>query len=103
MQAAVSPTYAEEITTPEFAYGFARLAFWLKSSRSFGGDFKWCGRKYLASERGSIHSAPLQAQIYGRQKKNKAELQAYFNLPQDESALAFVMVTRLTEQKVLIY
>lgn len=32
-------------------------------------------------------------------KKNKAELQAYFNLPQDESALAFVMVTRLTEQK----
>ena len=80
-----------------------KACFLAKSSRSFGGDFKWCGRKYLASERGSIHSAPLQAQNMAGKKKNKAELQAYFNLPQDESALAFVMVTRLTEQKVLIY
>ena len=32
-------------------------------------------------------------------KKNKADLQAYFNLPQQPDALLFVMVTRLTEQK----
>ena len=33
-------------------------------------------------------------------KKNKADLQAYFNLPQQPDALVvFVMVTRLTEQK----
>ena len=32
-------------------------------------------------------------------KKNKADLQAYFNLPQQPDAPVFVMVTRLTEQK----
>ena len=35
----------------------------------------------------------------GGKTKNKADLQAYFNLPQQSDALLFVMVTRLTEQK----
>lgn len=33
-------------------------------------------------------------------RKNKIKLQAYFNLPQNPNVLLFVMVTRLTEQKV---
>ncbi len=96
---AVSPTYAKEITTPEFAYGLQGLLGTLKAqNRLFGilngvDDVIWnptCDSY--------IENHYDKTDLTGK-GKNKAALQAAFNLPQDPTALLFVMVTRLTEQK----
>ena len=96
---AVSPTYAAEIATPEFAYGLqGLLSAQYREGRLVGilngvDEKTWhpAGDKYIR------HA--YNAQDMGGKEKNKAELQDYFGLPQRSDALLFVMITRLTEQK----
>ena len=74
----MSPTYAEEITTPEFAYGLQGLLSGLKAQGRLVGILNGVDEKYLASERGSIHSTPLQAEIYDRQKEKQSRTAGVF-------------------------
>ncbi len=96
---AVSPTYAEEITTPEFAYGLQGLLSGLKAQGRLVGILNGVDENIWHPNVDSYIPHHYKLKYMAGKKKNKAELQAYFNLPQDEASLAFVMVTRLTEQK----
>lgn len=96
---AVSPTYAEEITTPEFAYGLQGLLSGLKAQGRLVGILNGVDENIWHPNVDQYIPHHYKLKYMTGKKKNKAELQAFFNLPQDESALAFVMVTRLTEQK----
>lgn len=96
---AVSPTYAQEITTEEFAYGLQGLLGSLREQGKLVGILNGVDEQiWHPSCDGYLQYHYKQKNIAGK-KKNKAELQAYFNLPPKEEALLFVMVTRLTEQK----
>lgn len=96
---AVSPTYAQEITTPEFAYGLEGLLRDLKAQGRLVGILNGVDEQiwHPSCDQYIEHHYKLKSMV--GKKKNKANLQAYFNLPKDESALTFVMITRLTEQK----
>ena len=96
---AVSPTYAKEITTPEFAYGLEGLLSGLKSQGRLVGILNGVDENIWHPNADQYIKHRYKLKHMAGKKQNKAELQAYFNLPQDENALAFVMVTRLTEQK----
>ena len=96
---AVSPTYAKEITTPEFAYGLEGLLSGLKSQGRLVGILNGVDENIWHPNADQYIQHRYKLKYMAGKKQNKAELQAYFNLPQDENALAFVMVTRLTEQK----
>lgn len=96
---AVSPTYAQEITTVEFAYGLQGLLRGLREQGKLVGILNGVDENiWHPACDGYLQYHYKQKSMAGK-KKNKAALQAYFNLPQEERALTFVMVTRLTEQK----
>ncbi|OOF84579.1 starch synthase [Rodentibacter ratti] len=95
---AVSPTYAQEITTEEFAYGLQGLLSGLREQGRLVGILNGVDEKiWHPSCDGYIQYHYNQTSMAGKQK-NKTALQAYFNLPENDRLL-FVMVTRLTEQK----
>jgi len=99
MVTAVSPTYAREITTPDFAYGLQGLLTDLREAGKLTGILNGVdqGIWHPSCDPYIQHHYKLKS-IAGK-KKNKADLQAYFNLPQQPDVPVFVMVTRLTEQK----
>ena len=96
---AVSPTYAKEITTAEFAYGLEGLLSGLQAEGKLVGILNGVDENIWHPSVDSYITHHYKIKSMTGKKKNKAELQAYFNLPQDNDALLFVMVTRLTEQK----
>ncbi|MBS6026273.1 MAG: glycogen synthase GlgA [Haemophilus pittmaniae] len=96
---AVSPTYAKEITTPEFAYGLQGLLTDLSESGRLVGILNGVDEQIWNPTCDQYINHHYKPKAVAGKKKNKAELQAYFNLPQQPDALLFVMVTRLTEQK----
>lgn len=96
---AVSPTYAKEITTPEFAYGLQGLLSTLRDQGRLVGILNGVDEKIWSPNCDPYIEDHFQLKSMEGKAKNKAALQAYFNLPQNSDALLFVMVTRLTEQK----
>ena len=96
---AVSPTYAGEITTPEFAYGLQGLLSAQYREGRLVGILNGVDEKIWHPDSDQYIRHAYRAEDMGGKEKNKAELQAYFNLPQQADALLFVMITRLTEQK----
>ena len=96
---AVSPTYAKEITTPEFAYGLQGLLSTLDHEGRLVGILNGVDEKIWHPMNDQYIQHGYKLKYMGGKTKNKADLQAYFNLPQQSDALLFVMVTRLTEQK----
>ncbi|AOF52609.1 starch synthase [Rodentibacter caecimuris] len=95
---AVSPTYSQEITTEEFAYGLQGLLIGLREQGRLVGILNGVDETiWHPSGDGYIQYHYKQKAMDGK-KKNKSALQTYFNLPVSD-ALLFVMVTRLTEQK----
>ena len=96
---AVSPTYAKEITTPEFSYGLQGLLNTLDHQGRLVGILNGVDENIWHPNNDPYITEHYKLKSMTGKKKNKSELQAYFNLPQDEKALLFVMVTRLTEQK----
>lgn len=96
---AVSPTYAKEITTPEFAYGLQGLLQTLKAQGRLVGILNGIDEKLASYSDPYIEDHYKLKSMQGK-RKNKIKLQAYFNLPQNPNVLLFVMVTRLTEQGV---
>ena len=96
---AVSPTYAKEITTSEFAYGLQGLLSTLHQEGRLVGILNGVDEKIWHPHHDHYIQHAYKLKYMGGKAKNKADLQAYFNLPQQSDALLFVMVTRLTEQK----
>ncbi|BFU60351.1 MULTISPECIES: glycogen synthase GlgA [Rodentibacter] len=99
MVTAVSPTYAQEITTEAFAYGLQGLLYGLYEQGKLIGILNGVDEKIWHPDCDDYIKHHYKQKSMTGKKKNKAELQAYFNLPQDACALTFVMITRLTEQK----
>ena len=93
----VSPTYAQEITTPEYGEGLNDLLS-ERRSRLFG---------ILNGIDADIYNPETDSHIefhYGQKNldlklKNKAVLQRKFNLPVSENTILFGIVSRLTDQK----
>lgn len=96
---AVSPTYAKEITTPEFAYGLQGLLSTLRDQGRLVGILNGVDEKIWHPNNDPYIEDHYKLKSMTGKRKNKEKLQAYFNLPQNPDALLFVMVTRLTEQK----
>lgn len=96
---AVSPTYAQEITTPQYSYGLEGLLSTLQQQGKLSGVLN--GVDYCIWHPELDPHLPANYKLKSMTGKNKckAELQKAFNLPQDKNALLFVMVTRLTAQK----
>ncbi|MBV7388481.1 glycogen synthase GlgA [Pasteurellaceae bacterium TAE3-ERU1] len=96
---AVSPTYAREITTPEYAYGLEGLLSTLMYEGRLSGVLN--GVDYTIWNPALDSALPAHYQLGNM--KGKAEcklaLQRAFNLPENKNAQVFVMVTRLTAQK----
>ena len=99
MVTAVSPTYAKEITTPDFAYGLQGLLTGLREAGKLAGILNGVDQEIWHPSCDAYIQHHYKLKSIAGKKKNKADLQAYFNLPQQPDALLFVMVTRLTEQK----
>ena len=99
MVTAVSPTYAKEITTPDFAYGLQGLLTGLREAGKLVGILNGVDQEIWHPSCDAYIQHHYKLKSIAGKKKNKADLQAYFNLPQQPDALLFVMVTRLTEQK----
>ena len=96
---AVSPTYAQEITSPEFAYGLQGLLGGLQQQQRLVGILNGVDAKIWHPRADHYIAHHYDVKSMAGKKQNKQALQAYFNLPQEDNALLFVMVTRLTEQK----
>lgn len=96
---AVSPTYAKEITTPEFAYGLQGLLTTLDLQGKLVGILNGVDEQIWHPNNDDYIEHHYKLKSMTGKRKNKNELQAYFNLPQEPETLLFVMVTRLTEQK----
>ncbi|MFQ1022402.1 glycogen synthase GlgA [Avibacterium paragallinarum] len=96
---AVSPTYAQEITTPEFGYGLQGLLSALRHGGRLVGILNGVDEQIWNPNVDQYIEDHYKLKAMAGKRKNKEKLQAYFNLPQNPEALLFVMVTRLTEQK----
>ncbi|MGR6980118.1 glycogen synthase GlgA [Testudinibacter sp. P27/CKL/0425] len=96
---AVSPTYAQEITTPEYAYGLQGLLTTLQQQHKLSGVLNGVDYTIWNPELDPHLPANYKLKSMTGKAKCKAELQQAFQLPQDKNALLFVMVTRLTAQK----
>lgn len=96
---AVSPTYAKEITTPEFGYGLQGLLTTLDQQGKLVGILNGVDENIWHPNNDTYIQHRYKLKSMTGKRENKQDLQAYFNLPQNPEALLFVMVTRLTEQK----
>ncbi|MDG6881799.1 Glycogen synthase [Phocoenobacter uteri] len=96
---AVSPTYAKEITTPEFGYGLEGLLTTLTQQGKLFGVLNGVDETIWHPNNDPYIQDHYKLKFMTKKRHNKQKLQSYFNLPQQAEALLFVMVTRLTEQK----
>lgn len=96
---AVSPTYAKEITQPEFGYGLQGLLGSLAYQGRLHGILNGVDEQVWHPNNDPYLADHYKLKFMGGKKKNKEKLQQYFGLPQDPDAPLFVMITRLTEQK----
>lgn len=96
---AVSPTYAKEITTTEYAYGLEGLLGTLQQQGKLSGVLNGVDYQIWNPELDSHLPANYKLKSMTGKTQCKTELQKAFQLPQDKNALVFVMVTRLTAQK----
>lgn len=94
---AVSPTYANEIRTPEFAYGLEGLLNHRGDHLSGilnGIDYaEWC------PETDPHIAANYSCENRQNKKENKRALQEHFGLPQEENCLLIGIIGRMVEQK----
>jgi starch synthase len=92
----VSPTYAQEIQTPEFGYGLEGLLQYRSDDLVGiinGVDDEWNPSfDDLIAHKYSVNA--LQDKV-----QNKLALQAQLNLPKDEKVLVLGLISRLVEQK----
>lgn len=95
--AAVSPTYAQEILTPEFGAG---LDAYLRTRREvITGIVNGIDESMWDPSTDAALPANFDANTLERRAENKAALQARFGLAKDSSVPLLAMVTRMDPQK----
>lgn len=92
----VSPTYAEEITTPEYGMGLEGLIAARKGA--LHGIVNGIDTDVWNPETDPLLAAPFSARKLQGRAANRAAVEARFGLQSDGSAL-FVLISRLTWQK----
>lgn len=95
----VSPTYAGEVITPEFAYSLQGLLPAQYRESRLVGILNGVDEEIWHPDDDQHIRYAYSAEDMSSKEKNKAGLQVYFNLSQQVDASSFVMVIRLTEQR----
>ncbi|MEK7848063.1 MAG: glycosyltransferase, partial [Chloroflexota bacterium] len=95
----VSPTYAQEMVTPEFAYGLAPL--FARRHQPVEGILNGLDYDQFNPATDPLLKATFAAASLGRRAANKAELQRRAGLPPDPRVPLLGMVSRLADQKGL--
>lgn len=98
---AVSPTYAREITRPEFGYGMEGLLQERQRQGRLSGILNGVDDKIWDPAHDPRLSARYDADDLKSKVKNKLHLQKAMGLKVDESLPVFAVVSRLTSQKGL--
>ena len=98
---AVSPTYAREITRPEFGYGMEGLLQERQRQGRLSGILNGVDDKIWDPAQDPRLSARYDADDLKSKVKNKLHLQKAMGLKVDESLPVFAVVSRLTSQKGL--
>jgi starch synthase len=93
----VSPTYAEEIQTPEYGHGLDGLL--RQRSDDLFGVLNGVNYQVWDPETDPLIHTNYSHRSVGRKAKNKAALQAELGLPVDSEVPLYGMVSRLVEQK----
>lgn len=93
----VSPTYANEILDPWYSHGLDPIL--AQRAWKLQGILNGIGYDMYNPETDKDIWASFTAAKPENKKKNKAELQKYFNLPQNEDAPIVAMVSRLVGHK----
>ncbi len=93
----VSPTYANEILDPWYSHGLDPIL--AQRAWKLQGILNGIGYDMYNPETDKDIWANFTAEKPENKKKNKAELQKYFNLPQKEDAPIVAMVSRLVGHK----
>jgi starch synthase len=93
----VSPTYAQEIQTPEFGYGLEGL---LDHRKEFlGGIINGIDMDQWDPETDPYIAQHFTATTLNKKQLNKSELQRRFSLPVNDRVPLFGLIGRLVEQK----
>jgi len=97
----VSPTYAKEITRPEFGYGMESLLLERDREGRLTGILNGVDEAIWQPRDDVLLSARYDADDLRSKAINKAYLQRAMGLDVDDSRLVFAVVSRLTSQKGL--
>ncbi|MGC6389153.1 glycogen synthase GlgA [Ewingella sp. S1.OA.A_B6] len=97
----VSPTYAKEITRPEFGYGMESLLLEREQEGRLSGILNGVDDAIWQPRDDVLLSARYDADDLRSKMINKAYLQRAMGLDVDDSRLVFAVVSRLTNQKGL--
>lgn len=97
----VSPTYAREITEPQYAFGMEGLLRQRQFEGRLSGILNGVDEKIWAPDCDPALVSPYNQNTLEAKVNNKRHLQAMLHLKPDSRALLFTVVSRLTSQKGL--
>ena len=99
----VSPTYAEEILTPEYAHGLEHEVVRVKEEGKLIGILNGIDKNFYNPAKDDSLFVKYNKDEIENKKINKVELQKMLALPTDENIPMFGMVTRLVHHKGVEY
>ncbi|WP_045855362.1 glycogen synthase GlgA [Raoultella terrigena] len=97
----VSPTYAREITEPQYAFGLEELLRQRQREGRLSGILNGVDESIWDPRSDSLLAAHYDSTSLAEKAKNKRQLQETLGLKADARALLFTVVSRLTSQKGL--
>lgn len=98
---AVSPTYAQEITQPEFGYGMEALLKQRQLEGKLSGILNGVDPAIWDPQHDLLLTARYNRDVLDAKVENKRQLQIAMGLKIDDKAPIFAVVSRLTRQKGL--
>ncbi|MCP2230964.1 MULTISPECIES: glycogen synthase GlgA [Erwinia] len=98
---AVSPTYAREITLPEFGYGMEDLLKQRQLEGRLTGILNGVDPEIWDPQQDLLLSARYNRDVLEAKQENKRQLQVTMGLKTDDKVPVFAVVSRLTKQKGL--
>lgn len=100
---AVSPTYAREITTPEYGYGMETLLAQRMREGRLSGVLNGVDPAIWDPSHDLLLSSRYNRDTLEAKAENKRQLQVAMGLKVDDKAPVFAVISRLTRQKGWIW